>query len=246
MSSRYHEVYENWRRDPARFWADAAQDIDWFRPFDKAFDANDGVYGRWFPGAVCNTCFNAVDRHVERGRADQLALIHDSAMTGRVRRYTFRELQREVVALASVLANQGVGKGDRVIIYMPMVPEALFAMLACARLGAIHCVVFGGFAARELASRIDDAKPKLGIPASSGVGPDRPVADMRVPDDAFAPARHTPERCLTLQRHEQPCDLTPGRERDLADQMEREEAAGAWLDCVPVAATDPLYVLYTS
>jgi propionyl-CoA synthetase len=246
MSSRYHEVYENWRRDPARFWADAAQDIDWFRPFDKAFDANDGVYGRWFPGAVCNTCFNAVDRHVERGRADQLALIHDSAMTGRVRRYTFRELQREVVALASVLANQGVGKGDRVIIYMPMVPEALFAMLACARLGAIHSVVFGGFAARELASRIDDAKPKLVISASCGLEPGRTVAYKPLLDNAFELARHKPERCLILQRDEQPCELTPGRDLDLADQMEREKAAGAWLDCVPVAATDPLYVLYTS
>lgn len=246
MSSRYHEVYENWRRDPARFWADAAQDIDWFRPFDKAFDANDGVYGRWFPGAVCNTCFNAVDRHVERGRADQLALIHDSAMTGRVRRYTFRELQREVVGLASVLANQGVGKGDRVIIYMPMVPEALFAMLACARLGAIHSVVFGGFAARELASRIDDAKPKLVISASCGLEPGRTVAYKPLLDNAFELARHKPERCLILQRDEQPCELTPGRDLDLADQMEREKAAGAWLDCVPVAATDPLYVLYTS
>ncbi len=231
MSSRYHEVYENWRRDPARFWADAAQDIDWFRPFDKAFDANDGVYGRWFPGAVCNTCFNAVDRHVERGRADQLALIHDSAMTGRVRRYTFRELQREVVALASVLANQGVGKGDRVIIYMPMVPEALFAMLACARLGAIHSVVFGGFAARELASRIDDAKPKLVISASCGLEPGRTVAYKPLLDNAFELARHKPERCLILQRDEQPCELTPGRDLDLADQMEREKAAGAWLDC---------------
>src|SRR5690606_7475393 len=246
MSSRYHEVYENWRRDPARFWADAAQDIDWFRPFDKAFDANDGVYGRWFPGAVCNTCFNAVDRHVERGRADQLALIHDSAMTGRVRRYTFRELQREVVALASGVADEGVGKGGRVIIYMAMVPEALFAMLACARRGAIHPGVFGGFAARELASRIDDAKPKLVISASCGLEPGRTVAYKPLLDNAFELARHKPERCLILQRDEQPCELTPGRDLDLADQMEREKAAGAWLDCVPVAATDPLYVLYTS
>src|SRR5690606_30034027 len=210
MSSRYHEVYENWRSDPARFWADAAQDIDWFRPFDKTFDANDGVYGRWFPGGVCNTCFNAVDRHVERGRADQLALIHDSAMTGRVRRYTFRELQREVVALASVLANQGVGKGDRVIIYMPMVPEALFAMLAWARLGASPAVVWGGFAARQLASRGDGAAPTLGSSGSCGLEPGRTVADMPRLDSASEPPRHEPERCLLLQRDQQPCELTPG------------------------------------
>ena len=169
MASRYHEVYDSWTRDPERFWAEAAQAIDWVKPADRVFGAASGVYGRWFPGALCNTCHNAVDRHVENGRADQLALVHDSAITGTVTRFTYAELQAEVVALAAVLADRGVGKGDRVIIYMPMVPEAVFAMLACARLGAIHSVVFGGFAARELATRIDDATPKLIVSASCGL-----------------------------------------------------------------------------
>jgi propionyl-CoA synthetase len=246
MASRYHEVYQGWRRDPEAFWAKAAQDIDWFRPFDKVFDADAGVYGRWFSGADCNTCFNAVDRHVDGGRADQLALIHDSAITGKVKRYTFRELQREVVALASVLKNQGVEKGDRVIIYMPMVAEAAIAMLACARLGAIHSVVFGGFASRELATRIDDAKPKLIVSASCGLEPGRTVAYKPLLDGAIELSRHKPERCLILQRPELTCDLVPGRDLDFADQVARERAAGANVDCVPVAATDPLYVLYTS
>jgi propionyl-CoA synthetase len=246
MASRYHEVYENWRRDAEAFWAEAAEDIDWFKPFDKVFDAEAGVYGRWFAGATCNTCFNAVDRHVDGGRADQLALVHDSAITGKVRRYTFRELQREVVALASVLRNQGVKKGDRVIIYMPMVAEAAIAMLACARLGAVHSVVFGGFAARELATRIDDARPKLIVSASCGLEAGRTVPYKPLLDGAVELARHKPERCLILQRPELTCELNPGRDLDLADQAARERAAGAWIGCEPVAATDPLYVLYTS
>jgi propionyl-CoA synthetase len=246
MASRYHEVYAGWRRDPEAFWAEAARDIDWFKPFDKVFDADAGVYGRWFPGALCNTCFNAVDRHVDGGRADQLALIHDSAITGKVTRYTFRELQREVVALAQVLRHQGVGKGDRVIIYMPMVAEAAVAMLACARLGAIHSVVFGGFASRELATRIDDATPKLIVSASCGLEAGRTVPYKPLLDGAIDLARHKPERCLILQRPELTCDLVPGRDLDFADQVARERAAGAWVDCVPMAATDPLYVLYTS
>jgi propionyl-CoA synthetase len=246
MASSYHAVYEGWREDSDAFWAEAAKAIDWYRPFDAVFDADAGVYGHWFPGATCNTCFNTVDRHVEGGRADQFALIHDSAMTGKVRRFTYRELQREVVALASVLKNQGVEKGDRVIIYMPMVPEAMIAMLACARLGAVHSVVFGGFAARELATRIDDARPKLIVSASCGLEPGRVVPYKPLLDGAIDMARHKPDRCLILQRDELACELTPGRDLDFADQVARERAAGAWVDCVPVAATDPLYVLYTS
>ena len=246
MGSRYREVYQSWKQDPERFWAEAAVAIDWFKPWDKVFDADAGIYGRWFAGAECNTCYNAVDRHVNGGRADQLALIHDSAITGTIAKFTYAELKREVVALASVLKNQGVRKGDRVIIYMPMVAEAAFAMLACARLGAIHSVVFGGFAARELATRIDDAQPKLIITASCGLEPGRVIAYKPLLDGAIEIAGHKPERCVILQRPQQTCELTPGRDIDYADAVARERAAGANVDCVPVLATDPLYVLYTS
>ncbi|WP_274627231.1 propionyl-CoA synthetase [Arvimicrobium flavum] len=246
MASRYREVYAAWKSDPEKFWADAARDIDWFKPWEKVFDADAGVYGRWFAGAECNTCYNALDRHVAGGRANQLALIYDSPVTGKVSKFTYAEVKQQVVALASVLKNQGVGKGDRVIIYMPMVPEAVFSMLACARLGAIHSVVFGGFAARELATRIDDAQPRMIISASCGVEPGRIVAYKPLLDGAIEIAHHKPERCLVLQRDEQRCDLVDGRDLDYADQVARERAAGANVDCVPVAATDPLYVLYTS
>jgi len=246
MASRYHDVYAAWQRDPEGFWGEAAKAIEWSKPYAKVFDADAGVYGRWFVGGECNTCYNAVDRHVASGRAHQVALIYDSPITGVVKKFTYAELKRQVVALASVLKNQGVVKGDRVILYMPMVPEAVFAMLACARLGAVHSVVFGGFAARELATRIDDAEPKLIVSASCGIEPGRIVAYKPLLDGAIALARHKPERCLVLQREQQRCELIEGRDLDLADQMARERAAGANVDCVPVAATDPLYVLYTS
>ena len=246
MASRYHEVYDSWKRDPEGFWAEAAKAIDWVKPADKVFDATSGVYGRWFPGALCNTCHNAVDRHVENGRADQLALIHDSAMTGTVRKFTYAELQAEVTALAAVLVDQGVGQGDRVIIYMPMVAEAAFAMLACARIGAIHSVVFGGFAARELATRIDDATPKLIISASCGLEPGRTVAYKPLLDGAIDLARHKVERTIILKRPQLDCELVPGRDVDYAQGVAAAKAAGRKVDCVPVAATDPLYVLYTS
>ena len=246
MASRYHRVYDGWRADPEGFWAEAATAIDWSKPWDKVFDADAGVYGRWFVGAECNTCHNAVDRHVAGGRADQVALIHDSAITGTQRKFTYAELKREIVALASVLRNQGVGRGDRVIVYMPMVAEAAIAMLACARLGAVHSVVFGGFAAKELATRIDDARPKLIISASCGLEPGRVVAYKPLLDGAIDLARHKPDRCLVLQREQLRCELVDGRDLDYADQVAREQAAGANVECVAVAATDPLYVLYTS
>lgn len=246
MTSRYHEVYDGWKRDPERFWAEAASSLDWFKGWDRVFDPDAGVYGRWFVGAECNTCHNAVDRHVAGGRADQVALIHDSAITGTQRRFTYRELKDEVTALAAVLHDLGVGKGDRVIIYMPMVAEAAFAMLACARLGAIHSVVFGGFASRELATRIDDCAPKLIISASCGLEPGRVVAYKPLLDGAIEIARHKPERCVILQRPQQECALTPGRDVDYAEAIAAAKAAGREVPCVPVAATDPLYILYTS
>jgi len=246
MPSRHHETYARWQADPEGFWADAAKAIDWTKPWDKVFDAGAGIYGRWYVGAECNTCFNAVDRHVEGGRADQPALIYDSPVTGTQRKFTYAELKAEVVALAAVLQDMGVGKGDRVIIYMPMVPEALFAMLACARLGAIHSVVFGGFASKELATRIDDAQPKVIVSASCGIEPGRTVAYKPLLDGAIELARHKPEQCLIVQRPQQTCELTPGRDLDLGEKVAAAKAAGRDVPCVTVKATDPLYILYTS
>ena len=246
MASRYHEVYAGWKSDPEAFWAEAAKAIDWFTPPERIFDAGQGVYGRWFTGATCNTCFNVLDRHVDGGRADQTALIYDSPITGAKKSFTYAQLRDEVVALAAVLREQGVAKGDRVIIYMPMVPEAVFAMLACARLGAVHSVVFGGFAAKELATRIDDAQPKLIVSASCGVEPGRIVAYKPLLDGAIAMPKHKVEHCVVLQREQQPCDLVPNRDLDMAEATAAAKKTGAWVDCEPVAATDPLYVLYTS
>ena len=246
MVSRYHEVYEGWKRDPEGFWAEAAAAIDWVSPPKTIFDATAGVYGRWFPDATCNTCHNAIDRHVENGRADQAALIYDSPVTGTKKSFTYATLKTEVEALAAVLVDQGVAKGDRVILYMPMVPEAVFAMLACARIGAIHSVVFGGFAARELATRIDDSTPKLIVSASCGIEPGRIVAYKPLLDGAIEIARHKPDACIILQRDEHRCDLVPGRDIDYADAVGAAKAAERSVPCVTVAATDPLYVLYTS
>ena len=171
--------------DPEGFWAEAAKEIDWIKPAKKIFDASQGVYGRWFTGAVVNTCYNALDRHVAGGRADQVALIHDSPLTGSVTKFTYREMLDEVKTLAAIMADFGVAKGDRVIIYMPLVPEAVIGMLACARIGAVHSVVFGGFAAKELATRIDDAEPKLIFSASCGVEPGRIVRYKPLLDEAI-------------------------------------------------------------
>ncbi len=244
MASKYHETYAAWRKDPEGFWAEAAKAIDWIKPAHKVFDADAGVYGRWYAGATANTCFNCVDRHVEGGRADQLAIIHDSPITGTKRSLTYGELLTEVQALAQVLRDKGVNKGDRVIIYMPMVMEAAVAMLACARLGAIHSVVFGGFAANELATRIDDSTPVLIISASCGIEPGRVIAYKPLLDKAIDLAAHKVPATLILQREQQPCDLLAGRDFDYGELVGK--ARGASVPCVEVAATDPLYVLYTS
>ncbi|MFQ5955526.1 MAG: propionyl-CoA synthetase, partial [Kiloniellales bacterium] len=224
------------------FWGEAAEQIDWYKRWDKVLDDSSPPFYRWFGGGLVNTCHNALDRHVEGGRADQLALIYDSPVTGTVKRFTYAELRDKVARFAGALKDHGIGKGDRVIIYMPMVPQAAVAMLACARIGAIHSVVFGGFAANELATRIDDAKPKMIVSASCGIEVDRVVAYKPLLDEAIELASSKPETCIILQRRQGPAELTPGRDVDWLEALEAAEPA----DCVPVEATDPLYILYTS
>ena len=241
MNSRQVEEHRRSLADPEGFWGDAAAAIDWEHGWDRVLDKSRAPLYRWFPGARLNTSWNALDRHVERGRADQLALIYDSPVTGQVKRFTYRQLRDGVAQLAGALKNLGVGRGDRVIIYMPLVPEAVMGMLACARLGAIHSVVFGGFAAPELAARIDDAKPKLVLSASCGIEPNRVVAYKPLLDRAIELAQVNPQT-LILQRPKQPCTLIEGRDHD----WETTVAAAERAPCVMVEATDPLYILYTS
>src|SRR5215831_14359816 len=245
--SRYHEIYARWQRDPVGFWSGAASDIDWFERPQKVFDPGAGVYGRWFVGGVCNTCFNAVDRHVLNGRADQPAIIYDSAVTGVKQTISYVDLQTKTQVLAGILKNFGVRKGDRVVLYMPMVPEAVVAMLACARIGAVHSVVFGGFAAKELATRIEDARPKVILSASCGIEAGRVVPYKPLLDHALELSAFKPEACLILQRPQCEATLVPGRDHDWKTVWDDALVwAKSVYECVPVAATDPLYILYTS
>ena len=244
--SRYAEVHARSLGDPEGFWGEAAREIDWIEPAKRVFDPAMGLYGRWFAGAVVNTCYNALDRHVASGRAEQIALIHDSPLAGTVTKLTYAELLMEVQTLAAVMQDFGVAKGDRVILYMPMVPEAMVAMLACARIGAVHSVVFGGFAAKELATRIEDAKPKLIFSASCGLEPGRIVHYKPLLDEAIALSSVKPEACIILQRPQRDCDLVSGRDHDWTALRSKAVVAKKSADCVPVLATDPLYILYTS
>jgi propionyl-CoA synthetase len=243
MAGKFDEIYARSINDPEGFWAEAAEDVHWYKRWDKVLDDSNPPFYRWFSGAETNTCYNAVDRHVEAGRGAQNAIIYDSPITGGVqRKITYAELQDQVARFASVLQAEGVGYGDRVIVYMPMVPEAAIAMLACARIGAVHCVVFGGFAPQELATRIDDSEAKLIVTATCGIEPGRTVEYMPMVTEAIDLAKHKIGRVVLLQREQHPVDLVAGRDVDWHEAV----AAASPADCVPVKATDPLYILYTS
>ncbi len=242
MANGYDETYGAWLREPEAFWAEAAQDIHWIKTWDRVLDDDKPPFYRWFPGAQTNTCYNAVDRHVEAGRGEQAAIIYDSPITESGRTISYNELKNQVARCAGMLRGLGVDKGDRVIIYMPMVPETTVAMLACARIGAVHSVVFGGFAPNELATRIDDCRPKVILSASCGIEPGRIVPYKPLLDGAIEISSHDPDACVILQREQETATLVPGRDHDWNDVMAGAQPA----DCVPVLATDPLYILYTS
>lgn len=238
----YQRAYAAWQTSPTAWWAAAAEGIDWDRAPDSVFEPSSGPYGRWFPGGRLNTCHNCLDRHVAAGHGARTALIWDSPMTAQVQHISYERMLHRTARIAGALAALGVRAGDRVVIYMPMVPEAVIAMLACARLGAVHSVVFGGFAAPELAARLQDAAPKAIISASCGLEPGRIVAYKPLLDEAIALSPHKPQACLILQRPMLQASLVPGRDHDFL----AAEAAATPHPCVSVAATDPLYILYTS
>jgi propionyl-CoA synthetase len=242
--STYHQVYEGWKADRQGFWAKAASGLDWVKPWSKPYDRIDGL-DRWFPDAECNTAWNCLDRHVKAGRGDQLAVIYDSPLTGQKATYTYSHLLDEVATFAAALQDLGVKRGDRVILYMPMVAESLIAMLSCARIGAVHSVVFGGFAPNELATRINDAKPRVIISASCGIEPGRVIAYKPLLDQALEIAAHKVEACIILQRQQVEADMGP-RDHDWHTICQVARGQGRRAECVSVKATDPLYILYTS
>ncbi len=242
MTNPYDQAFNRSMQDPDGFWGDAAQDCAWNRKWDKVLDDSNPPFYRWFTGGELNSCYNALDLHVENGRGDQDAVIYDSPVTQTIRKYTFSQLRDEVAKFAGVLAAGGVTKGDRVIVYMPMIPEALIAMLACARIGAVHSVVFGGFAAKELATRIDDAKPKVIVSASCGIEVTRVIDYKPLLDNAIAMAANKPDHCIIFQRPMKKAAMVAERDIDWNDAMARAVPH----DCVRVAAVDPLYILYTS
>ena len=238
----YDESFRRSLDDPEGFWGEAASAVDWYRPAERVLDDDRSPFSRWFVGGELNTCHNALDRHVAAGRGAHPALVYDSPVTGTVRTYSYEELRDEVARLAGALAGLGVGRGDRVVIYMPMVPEAVMGMLACARLGAVHSVVFGGFAAAQLARRIEDAEPKVVLSASCGIEATRVLPYKPLLDEALELSSHAPDACVVLARPQAEATLVEGRDHDWASLV----AGASPVDCVPVAATDPLYVLYTS
>jgi len=239
---KYAEAFRESLEDPGSFWGRAAEGIDWDKKWDQVLDQSHSPFFKWFPGAMMNTCFNAVDRHVLQGRGDQTAIIYDSPVTNTIRKFTYSELKEKVSKVAGFLKSLGVGKGDTVLIYMPMIPEALTSMLACARLGAIHSVVFGGFAPRELAVRIDDARPKVILSASCGIEVQKVIPYKPLLDEAIEIAGPKPEKCVIYQRPQVKAEMVPGRDLDWEELESNAEPA----DCVSVASTDPLYILYTS
>lgn len=242
MTTNYDVTFKRSINDPNAFWGDAAENCHWYKRWDKVLDDSNKPFYRWFTGGETNTCYNALDIHIDNGRGEQTALIYDSPVTGTVEKYTYLELRETVAKFAGLLAAQGVSKGDRVLIYMPMIGEAAVAMLACARIGAIHSVVFGGFAANELAVRIDDAKPKVVVSASCGIEVKRVISYKPLLDEAIKLSSHKPDKCIIFQRKQENADLISGRDIDWAEAM----VTANQHECVPMLATDPAYILYTS